>query len=248
LFLSLWFGVIFVFFSMSSSKLIPYILPVFPAVALLIGVAISDALDEDGPLLRLQIIFAALFLIVAGSGTILYSKLAAHAKLDSEGAILLGGIFVAGSFCSLVSMRRKSRVIAIGFLCLTASLAAMCAPSVIFSRSIEKRSTRELARIAREQYPAIPLVSYGVYRQGLPFYAEKRVVLAGPSGELEFGRQQEREKGWFLEPGIFLEMWDSPRAYLAVISRSDLDSFRSKVKTPVRKVATWGESVLISNK
>ena len=247
LFLSLWFGVIFVFFSLSSSKLIPYILPVFPAVAILIGTAISDALDEDSPLLRLQTIVAGLFFLVAGSGTILYSKLAVHSKLDVEGAFLLGGIFVVGSVLSLLAMRRKSRVFAIGFLCLTASLAAMCAPSVIFSRSIVKRSTRELARIARDQYPAIPLVSYGFYRQGLPFYAERRVVLAGPSGELEFGRQQESQEGWFQEKSTFLEMWDSPRPYLAVISRSDLESFSSSVKTPVKEVAAWGGSVLVSN-
>ncbi|MHC1698430.1 MAG: glycosyltransferase family 39 protein [Geobacteraceae bacterium] len=248
LFLCLWFGVIFVFFSLSSSKLIPYILPVFPAVALLIGSAISAALDDDGPLLKLQTVAAGLFLLIAGSGVILYSKLAAASKLDPNGAFLLGGIFVVGSVLSLLSMKRKSRVSAIGLLCLTASLGAMCAPPVIFSRSIEKRSTRELAHIAREQYPDMPLVSYGFYRQGLPFYAEKRVILAGPSGELEFGRQHDNQEGWFLEKDAFYEMWDSPKAYLAVISRSELDSFTTKVKTPVRKVAVWGGSVLVSNK
>jgi len=248
LFLSLWFGVIFVFFSLSSSKLIPYILPVFPAVALLIGSAISTALDETGPLLKIQAAAAGVFLLIAGSGAILYSQLAAASKLDPSGAILLGGIFVVGSILSLLSLGRKNRVFAIALLCLTASLGAMCAPSVIFSRSIEKRSTRELARIARDQYPAVPLVSFGFYRQGLPFYAEKRVILAGPSGELEFGRQYDDQEGWFVEQDAFYGMWDSPSAYLAVISRSEVDSFGTKVKTPVRVVAVWGGSALVSNR
>ena len=248
LFLSLWFGVIFVFFSLSSSKLIPYILPVFPAVALLIGSAISAALDEDGPLLKIQTAAAGVFLLIAGSGAILYSQLEATSKLDPGGAFLLGGIFVAGSVLSLLALSRKNKVFAIALLCLTASLGAMCAPPVIFSRSIEKRSTRELARIARAQYPAVPLVSYGFYRQGLPFYAERRVILAGPSGELEFGRQHDNQEGWFVEQDTFHKMWDSPRAYLAVISRNEVDSFGTKVKAPVRVIAVWGGSALVSNR
>src|SRR5262249_20671259 len=37
-FLGLWVGFIFLFFSFSHSKLIPYILPVFPPLALLLGI------------------------------------------------------------------------------------------------------------------------------------------------------------------------------------------------------------------
>ena len=37
LYLLLWLGVVFVFFSMASSKLSPYILPLFPAAAILVG-------------------------------------------------------------------------------------------------------------------------------------------------------------------------------------------------------------------
>lgn len=41
LFLLLWIGIIFIFFSFSHSKLIPYILPIFPSLALLTGCYLS---------------------------------------------------------------------------------------------------------------------------------------------------------------------------------------------------------------
>ena len=53
LFLMLWAGLVFLFFSASSSKLVPYILPVFPPVALLIGRYLAAAWDSrDFPGLR----------------------------------------------------------------------------------------------------------------------------------------------------------------------------------------------------
>jgi len=248
LFLLLWFGVIFTFFSLSSSKLIPYILPVFPALALLIGTSISETLDAGGRLFGAQALCAGLFLLVAGSGLILYTHVAAHAKIGADGALLLGGIFTVGSLLSLFALKGKHRGVALFLLCLTAGLGAMNAPSAVFARSIEKRSTRELARIVRDRYPDTRLVSYGIYRQGLPFYAGRRVILAGHPGELEFGSLRETQPGWFIDRKTFHGWWDSRTAYVALVSRDDLAGFISQVKAPVKIIATWGGTVLISNR
>jgi 4-amino-4-deoxy-L-arabinose transferase-like glycosyltransferase len=248
LFLFLWAGVIFTFFSLSSSKLIPYILPVFPALALLIGTAISETLDSGGRLFGAQALSAGLFLFIAGAGFLLYTQLASHAKIGADDALLLGGIFVVGSILSLFAQMRKSRGIALILLCLTAGLGAMSAPSAVFARSIEKRSTRELARIVRERYPDTRLVSYGAYRQGLPFYAERRVILVGHPGELEFGSLRETQPGWFIDRKTFHGWWDSSTAYVALISRDDLPGFSAQVMTPVKTIASWGGTVLISNR
>ena len=47
LYLLLWFGVIFVFFSLSSSKLIPYIVPALPPMAMLMGSYLARCLDDE---------------------------------------------------------------------------------------------------------------------------------------------------------------------------------------------------------
>ena len=131
---------------------------------------------------------------------------------------------------------------------LTSCIAGIVGPPVIFAHSIEKKSTRELAYLARDRYPDLPLVSYGFYRQDLPFYSGKRIIVAGSSGELEFGRKLEKDPGWFIDLPAFYRLWDSPRQILTVISRNDLASLSGVLEKPVRIIASWGKTVLITNK
>jgi 4-amino-4-deoxy-L-arabinose transferase-like glycosyltransferase len=247
-YLALWVGVIFAFFSASSSKLIPYMLPVFPALALLLGATISEAFDRDVRSLRKTSFATAAFLCVAGLGVVLYPYLASNAKITTDGALLIGAVLLVGGLLSLAALLKGRREALFALLCLTACISGVIAPPVIFARSVERKSSRELARIVRERYPDVPLVSYGFYRQDLPFYSGKRVIIAGSSGELEFGREQEKESGWFIGPAAFFSLWDSPRQVVTLIGRNDLILFRRVVKTPVRTIAEQGETLLITNK
>ena len=62
LFLLLWFGVVLLFFSSAVSKLGTYILPLFPAVALLVAFVIKRRMQEPTP--RLQRVFLYSFIPV----------------------------------------------------------------------------------------------------------------------------------------------------------------------------------------
>lgn len=248
IYLALWFGVIFAFFSASSSKLIPYVLPVFPALAMLLGAAISEAFERNEGSLQRYFLAAVLFLFVAGAGFALYPVLTANPKIGLVGALLTGAVFFTGGLSSLAFFLQGRREILFVLLGLTSCLASIVGPPVIFARSIEKKSTRALAYLVRDRYPDLPLVTYGIYRQDLPFYSGKRVIVAGPSGELEFGSKLEKDPGWFIDKPAFYTLWESPRQILTVISRNDLALLRSVVETPVRVVAGWGETVLITNR
>ena len=63
LFLALWFGVVFVFFSTASSKLDTYILPLFPAVACLVGLVWNHMLRNPTSTIRKGFFFSFLFLL-----------------------------------------------------------------------------------------------------------------------------------------------------------------------------------------
>ncbi|TFG92669.1 MAG: hypothetical protein E4H15_03210 [Syntrophobacterales bacterium] len=222
-------------------------LPVFPALALLVGATISEPFDQGkDPLLKSSFATVAL-LCVAGLGIILYPHLATNSKISAAGALMTGTVLLGGGLLSLVFLLKGRRESFFALLCLTACLSGVIAPPVLFARSVETKSTRELAWIVRDRYPDVPLVSYGHYRQDLPFYSGKRVIIAGSSGELEFGRQQAKEPGWFIGPATFFSLWDSPRQVLTIIGRNDLVMFQRVVKTPVRIIAERGETLLITN-
>jgi 4-amino-4-deoxy-L-arabinose transferase-like glycosyltransferase len=248
LYLVLWFGVVFAFFSASSSKLIPYVLPVFPALALLLGAAISESFDHDGIPLRKYFLAAVLFLCFAGIGFASYPVVAANPKIGLAGALLTGAVFLFGGLLSFATLLKGRREVLFVLLGLTSCLAGIFGPPVIFARSIEKKSTRELAYLVRDRYPEVPLVSYGVYRQDLPFYSGKREIVAGPSGELEFGSKLEKEPGWFIDPTAFYRLWNAPGQILTVISQDDLARIQPELKTPVRVIAGWGKTVLVTNR
>jgi 4-amino-4-deoxy-L-arabinose transferase-like glycosyltransferase len=248
IFLALWAGVIFAFFSASSSKLIPYMLPVFPALALLLGTTISEAFDRDASSLQRYFLAAGAFLFVAGLGFALYPYLTANPKISANGALAIGVVFLVGGLLSLAMMLKGRRELPMALLCLTACIVGVIAPPVIFARSVEKKSTRELARIVRESYPHVPLISYGHYRQDLPFYTGRRVIIAGSSGELEFGRLREKDPGWFIDPATFFSLWDSPRQVMTLIGRNDFILFQRVAKKPAQVVAERGQTLLITNR
>ncbi len=60
IFALIWFGVIFIFFSMASSKLGTYILPLFPAAALLVGVLWHDLLYASNRVLHKGVFYSYL--------------------------------------------------------------------------------------------------------------------------------------------------------------------------------------------
>src|SRR6266581_6832131 len=66
LYLFLWAVIIFIFFSKSDSKLIPYILPVLPALALLMGDALAKILDGEFTPLRRHALLAGGILTILG--------------------------------------------------------------------------------------------------------------------------------------------------------------------------------------
>ena len=66
-FLWVWCVVVFVFFSLSDSKLIPYILPLFPALALLMASAPEEALRRDLASTVLGVIAAGVVLVAVAA-------------------------------------------------------------------------------------------------------------------------------------------------------------------------------------
>ena len=106
LFLALWGGLVFLFFTVASSKLPAYILPLFPALALLVAVSWRDLLTVSTPRVRRQMLVALGMMALVLLGGFIYAWFFelpdAQAKYEVEVALylpalfaLLGGLFVA---------------------------------------------------------------------------------------------------------------------------------------------------------
>jgi len=219
--LLIWAAFVFLFFSLSQSKLIPYILPLLPALSLLVGRALARAQPAAlMPHLAGVALGAALLctgvligahqpatarLVAQASSTALWSLAAAFAVLALAAA-------VAVYWCRQGHERRAVATVVVGVVCLT-QLALFGAGSLPRMHTLVVAVQR--LRPALEQSQDFYCV--GLYPQPLPFYLKRTCTLVGYRGELDFGLRQEPARG-IDSLDEFVRRWRSERTASAVLA------------------------------
>jgi 4-amino-4-deoxy-L-arabinose transferase-like glycosyltransferase len=227
---------ILVFFSASSSKLEAYVLPMLPALALLLGERVAGL--AAGKLRgHLAVALVAGLVVLAtpsvlralGAGTAAALPDAFDPWLQTAGAVLAAG----AAFGIYQAGRGRVRPAIIG-----TALAALAA-SQLGNNGAESlsptRSGYDLAvRIAPLLKPDTPFYSFGMYEQTLPFYLKRTTTLVGSAEELAFGLQQEPDL-WIGDPRDFGPRWRSePRA--VAVTRPMLFDLLEQHGVPMRVV------------
>lgn len=248
LFLILWFAVPLVFFSLSGSKLVPYVLPCLPPLAVLIGAAVEGVLRGGTPAMRAGRRFACLNalillpLILAG---------AVYPALRPEDAYLQAATtpfcLVLTAFCLAAFTLLRARTRGFLLLCLLA-LTALFVAGMGFDLMAARDSRRSIAAMVRERLQDEDVVvAYGDLMQGLSFYLARRIAIAGGRGELDFGAAQEEDPSWFLNAEQLRRLWNGPDRVLLIASRCRLEELtRDLGREPVRLGETEKE-ILFTN-
>ena len=238
-FLLLWAIVILLFFSTSHSKLIPYILPAIPALALLTA---DGAIRMNANVLRRHLIVVAILWLIA-AGYAVFGPLpdSHHAspellrKIFNWGACAFAAMSIAAiiAWISAAKSNRIAPMIALGggtFIGLAILLTG-------FGYAREVASGYDLAQSLKQHIAADrPLYSVNDYDQTLPFYLRRTMTLAGYRGELDFGLTQEPDK-WLPDIAAFAKRWaDDPEGSVAVMSRETYDALAAQ-DTPMIVIA-----------
>jgi 4-amino-4-deoxy-L-arabinose transferase-like glycosyltransferase len=249
LFLWLWALIIFCFFSASSTRLIPYVLPVFPAVALLLGDAVSGVFDRGFKPIRLQAYAAIIIMIIGGIGIMLYPHVATHPRLRARDCIPIGALALAEALFCLLAARRRDAVKFFLIMCALSYLLVIVGPHEVKENILKARSVKKLALIVREKAGPNDIVAcYDWYDHEFPFYARRRIISVGHMGELEFGSAQGDQSAWFMSPGRFIDLWDSARQVFVLINEDDIPDFRNSVKRHPRMLGHEAKVMLVTNR
>lgn len=246
--LAIWAIFIFAFFSASDSKLVPYILPVFPPMAVLIGRAFSARLDGATAPIRPAAQVLAGFLAILGAGLIAYPLLFARHAISPTGGLVMGSIFLVEGATVFAAVRRD-RILAL-FIAATLSsyLLGIVGPPFVLAGVAAKKSSRELSLMVRDLAKPDDVVACFGYEQGLPFYAKRRVIVVEGMGELEFGSKQGDQSAWFMDLSRFAAIWNGPRRVFALAGKADVEHLRPFATTPIRVLAQNGRRILITNR
>ena len=247
LFLALWGILIFGFFSASNSKLIPYILPVFPAVALLTGRAFAIASELPGRVFTVTVPVLGAVLCIMGAGLLLYPHLVDHAELSVLASTVGGVLFGAEGVFLLVGRKRFSAGSIFVTLFLFSLVIEGVMPPFLLGKFVEERSSKKLALIAKSvMTPDTTIVSIG-YDHTLTFYSGRRIVILGGPGELEFGSKQGDQSAWFIGLPEFTKLWKGSSPVLFSIDESLLPYF-TKILGQYRVIGQQGRKLLLTNR
>ena len=228
LFLGLWAALVFVFFSISDSKLIPYILPVFPPLALLIGRYVAQlwsGAQREGR--APYLVFAVIALVLAAvCAAVPHFRPGPDPVRLATVMYALAALLVATAVVAPLAFARAGS---------RAALATVVTGSALFfiglnpaMPMLENRSIKPLAiQLARRLKPADAVATYHNYYQDLPFYLRRRVIIVDWKGELAFGASVEDVSGWMIDDRDFWKRWQGPGRMYAVMGLDDYRRLRA---------------------
>lgn len=220
---------IFLFFSFSKSKLIPYILPVIPPLALLTAHTLQTLFSKSE--FKSLIISCGVLCGFAGLVAILYFSLPYKAdlpdpKLASIALSLAAVILLMGSLYTFNLFRKQSTHAFTG-LFITTALFLLCSLAAL--PALDKRTVRPLANtLTSIMHPGDEVITYNQYYQDLPFYLQQRISILNWKNELSFGMHHQDTTAWMINNQTFWKRWQSDKRLFVLIDADDYEYFKTK--------------------
>ncbi len=231
LFLALWSVLVFAFFSLSDSKLPSYILPIFPALALLVGRSLASR--PSPRLLAAQAALAAAAgLALALAASWLVERFIPVSNGYAACLAAAGALLAVGSLGSATAAWRGRASLAVALLasasfgCTLTALVGHRLVSSAFSIAEQARALPALPREAR-------IFAVDFYDHTLPWYLGRPVAMVRYKDELG------EEISWNPEKFIpdlarFAQAWrEAPSAY-AVFSSETFEPLRKEIGVPMQ--------------
>lgn len=232
----IWFGVVFVFFSVSGSKLVPYVLPAWPALAAL---AARAGVIRHGEQERRS----AVWLVHAACVTLLVLAAFLHPSVPTWMAdyhLLPAALFAAVSLLStawLATVLARRRLELALSLLATGWAALYVSLSTAWPKVPQAVAVHEIARVAKEvaSREGATVVSYRDLLRDLPWELKSPVPIGDyGNGEIRPRLHSLRAVGprvFWPYPRFWTE-WRSGRRFLAVVRDIDVDQFEGAGRFP----------------
>jgi 4-amino-4-deoxy-L-arabinose transferase-like glycosyltransferase len=238
--LLIWAAFVLLFFSMSQSKLTPYILPMLPALSLLIGRALARL-----PAARFSVHLAAVAVLAGVMATAVLAlwTLPAMAPLVARASsISIVGFAIAFALLGLgcaVGAWLAARAAPVAAACAAGVGALLLAQSGLLAADYLPRM-RALVDLSQQLRPWVGasthLYCVNGYLQPLPFYLGRTCTLVGYRGELDFGLRQQPRLA-LADLREFAADWQQQGDALAIVRPEDYQQLEA-LGAPMRVIYT----------
>lgn len=261
LYLLIWFISIFIFFSIPKSKTIGYILPIFPALALLIGKYLSDHWDALTRSMRSGVLI--FFMLALGGAIACFALPYSHLDYprDMDPYLMINGILLltASGVIGILMITKStiSRVVSAIALTGVLFLLTVAASSDVINQKTIKPLAAQLRTNLHEDDE---IVAFYKYFQDLPIYLERRITIVADWNakdiplkdnwlrELWYGMPFQDTKEWLISEETFWQRWNSDKRLYVFTDMSNYKTLQKKSAKPVFKIAHHNKTILLSNK
>jgi hypothetical protein len=256
--LLIWVFVVFVFFSISGSKLPPYILPLFPPLAIILGYFFHEKWESQVNR-RAEIPIYMLIFLVFGTTALLsqVSPLNTYIQnMSGDAPAVMKDLRVFSLWVSLSSfimlflfVFKKFTTHSWTFIFLSSfSLAIML--GILFNLNVVDRlnTAKDLAMmINKEKTQTGYIINYSSYDQTLPFYMKRGIIVASYAGELEMGAKYPDAKSIFMSDEDFSKLISSEKKVLLVTKQKRIKNLQESFPGRIHIQGCQNDRCLLAN-
>ena len=249
IFINLVYGDLCFFILFSNSQLIPYILPVFPPIAMLIGNYLATYWlhhRERSITLGFGMLFFVNIALGIAAIVAIFTLNFSEQTITKQNLYIAAACVIAGAIVSIISYWRRGLVFGFTALILSVSVLWLYASPII--AVVNKQTIKPLIVTLQQKLKAEDeVICYGAYYQDLPFYLRRIVTVANYAGELTFGMQHQDAKSWMIDPKTFWERWNSTKLVYLITSTNNYRALQATTTNKMRIVDKYLDDVLVVN-
>ena len=247
--LAVWAATVVVFFSLSGSKLVPYIMPCVPPLALLAGRSL--ALREDSgaaatalrPVWVLSVLLGLALLVAAPVAVALVNNAAMLPVYRGMGPfVTAAGLIVLCAALSVAVLFRRRAVLGRALLVLSLALHLACLVLVTGGNALAaaRGAPGAAAQLAGRMQPATPFYCVGTYLHVLSFQLQRSCTLVEYTGEL----QVQFAEGVPLRFDAFAQRWLAQPGAVALVATEWLPRMQ-QAQLPVQVLVAYPDHSLV---
>jgi 4-amino-4-deoxy-L-arabinose transferase-like glycosyltransferase len=260
-FLLLWCVIIFIFFSIPKSKTVGYILPIFPALALIVGNYLSIYWDKPktkGILIAIISFFVLCVVIIASCLIVPHVK--AIEIVPSMNFYLNVTALLFGFSGMMASYLLYKNHLPKLFYCFVFVAFSFLLTLLASASAINQKTIKPLALQLRPFLTAQDeIVTFYRYYQDLPIYLERCITIVADWNaadiphndnwlrELWFGMPFQNTTAWLIQEPVFWQRWHSNRRLFVFMNAHDYENFNKKAHYKAYKLSEHNDVALIAN-
>ena len=255
----IWVFVVFAFFSISGSKLPPYILPLFPPMAIILGhlfhekwqSQVSRRIEIPIYMLIFLLFGAAAFLSQISPLSTYIQNMSGDDTVSIMKDLLVFSLWVSfSSFIMVFFLIFKRFTTHAWTFALLSSFSLAIMLGILFNLPVVNKlnTTKDLAMMLNEhKNQADYIINYSSYDQTIPFYIKRGITVASYKGELEMGSKYEDTKGIFISEEEFIKLLPSDKKVLFITKQKRLKRLQEMFPERIRIQGCQNDRCLVAN-